>query len=125
MAEGRTRFGSLGFVVGVLVAIPATAFALSNLEPATVEFLGWQAEVPLWLVIGASVLAGVVIGAGLTLALGARRRRTKKKARKAREQQAHAEGAQAQAALTQEAGPGGPPGETSELPATPPTDRPR
>jgi uncharacterized integral membrane protein len=80
MAEGRRRVGSLWFVVGVLVAVPATIFALSNLESATVEFLGWQAETPLWAVIGISVLAGVLIGAALTAAIGARRRRGKRRA---------------------------------------------
>lgn len=79
-AEGRRRGGSLGFVIGIVVAVPATVFALSNLEHATVQFLGWQAEVPLWLVIAVSVLAGTVIGAGVTLALRARRRRERKKA---------------------------------------------
>ncbi len=81
--EGRRRGGSLGFAIGILVAVPATVFLLSNLEQATVEFLGWQAEVPLWLVIALSVLAGAVIGVGVTLALQARRRRDKRKAGKA------------------------------------------
>ena len=82
-SDGRHRGGSLGFVIGLFVAVPATVFALSNLEQATVEFLGWQAEVPLWLVIGASVLSGAVIGVGVTLALQTRRRRERKKAAKA------------------------------------------
>jgi uncharacterized integral membrane protein len=84
VVKGRKRSGSLGFVIGVVVAIPATLFALSNLEPATVEFLGWQAKVPLWAVIGLSVLAGVLIGSALTAAFGARRRREKKRRAQAR-----------------------------------------
>lgn len=79
MAEGRRRVGSLWFVVGVLVAVPATIFALSNLDTATIQFLGWQAETPLWAVISISVLAGVLIGSALTAALGARRRREKRR----------------------------------------------
>jgi|GEM_PF-5420807 uncharacterized integral membrane protein len=79
MAEGRRRVGSLWFVVGVLVAVPATIFALSNLDTATIQFLGWQAETPLWAVIIISVLAGVLIGSALTAALGARRRRGKQR----------------------------------------------
>jgi uncharacterized integral membrane protein len=83
MAEGRRRVGSLGFVVGALVAVPATVFAVSNLETTSVQFLGWQADVPLWIVIGVSVLAGFIIGAGVTAAVQARRRRTRKKRAKA------------------------------------------
>ncbi len=81
MAEGRRRVGSVWFVLGVALAIPATVFALSNVEPAEIEFLGWQAEVPLWIVIGASLLIGVVIGSALTAAVGARRRRARRKQR--------------------------------------------
>lgn len=75
MAEaGSRRGGSLGFVIGVAVAIPATVFALSNLESTTVEFLGWESEVPLWLVILLSFTAGAVVGIGVLLAVQARRR---------------------------------------------------
>ena len=90
-SDGRRRGGSLGFVIGLLVAVPATVFALSNLEQATVEVLGWQAEVPLWLVIGASVLSGAVIGVGVTLALQARRRRERKKSVKSQAGNRYAE----------------------------------
>lgn len=79
MAEGRRRVGSLWFVVGVVLAVPATIFALSNLDTATIGFLGWQAEIPLWAVIVISVLAGVLIGSALTAAVGARRRREKQR----------------------------------------------
>jgi uncharacterized integral membrane protein len=77
--EKRRRGGSLGFIIGIAVGIPATIFALSNLESADVEFLGWQAEVPLWAVIGLSLLAGIVIGMGVLLAVQARRRRERKR----------------------------------------------
>ncbi len=84
MAEPRQqrRGGTLGFVIGFGIAIPATIFALSNLESATVEFLGWQAEVPLWAVIGLSLLAGALIGVIVLLALQARRKHGKKKVAK-------------------------------------------
>jgi uncharacterized integral membrane protein len=83
VAEGRRRVGSVWFVIGVAIAIPATVFAVSNVEPAQIEFLGWQALVPLWIVIGASLLAGMLIGAALTAAAGARRRRARRKQRQA------------------------------------------
>jgi uncharacterized integral membrane protein len=111
VGQGRRRTGSLGFVVGVVVAIPATIFALSNLEPATVEFVGWQAEVPLWAVIGISVLAGVLIGSALTAAFGARRRREKKRKAQARVTAAAQDDEDAITAGTALDGPGGLPPE--------------
>lgn len=80
----QRRGGSLGFIVGFAIGIPATIFALSNLEGTTVEFLGWEAEVPLWLVIAISVLAGAIIGMGVLLEWQRRRRRGRR--RKAIEQ---------------------------------------
>lgn len=81
MAEkDRRRGASLGFVVGFGVGIPATVFALSNLEATRVEFLGWQAEVPLWAVMAISLVAGVVLGIAGLLAWQARRRRGRRKA---------------------------------------------
>ena len=78
----QRRGGSLGFIVGVGVGIPATVFALSNLEATTVEFLGWQAEVPLWTVIGLSIAAGALLGAAGLLTWQARRRHGRNKAAK-------------------------------------------
>jgi uncharacterized integral membrane protein len=78
--KGRRRGSSLGFVVGFGVGIPATIFALSNLEATSVEFLGWQAEVPLWAVMAISLLAGVLLGIAGLLTWQARRRRGRKKA---------------------------------------------
>jgi uncharacterized integral membrane protein len=83
VAGGRRRVGTLWFVVGIAVAIPATIFAVSNVEPTTIEFAGWQAEVPLYLVIGASLFAGIVIGAALASAIGVSRRRARRRQRKA------------------------------------------
>lgn len=84
MAETRPRRGgSLGFVVGFAIAIPATIFALSNLESAQVEFLGWTAEVPLWAVIGISFAAGALLGVVVLVTWQARRKRGRKKAAKA------------------------------------------
>lgn len=79
----KRRGGSLGFVLGSAVAIPATIFALSNLESTDVEFLGWQAQVPLWVVIALSLAAGAVIGVGLVLAWQARRRLGRRREAKA------------------------------------------
>jgi uncharacterized integral membrane protein len=86
----RRRGGTLGFVVGIIIAIPATIFALSNLESTNVEFLGWQAEVPLWAVMGVAFLAGALLGVIVLLAWQARRKRGKKKVAKqaAREKKA-------------------------------------
>jgi uncharacterized integral membrane protein len=83
VAGGRRRVGTLWFVLGIAVAIPATIFALSNVEPTTIEFAGWEAEVPLYLVIGASLFAGIVIGAALASAIGVTRRRARRRQRKA------------------------------------------
>jgi uncharacterized integral membrane protein len=88
--EGQHRTGgSLGFVVGFGIGIPATIFALSNLESVTVEFLGWQAETPLWAVITLSLLAGALLGVAVLLTWQARRRHGRKKQAKkrAREEQ--------------------------------------
>jgi uncharacterized integral membrane protein len=82
----RRRGGGIFFVVGILVGIPATIFALSNLESVTVEFLGWTARVPLWAVIALSLLAGALLGTTALLAWQARRKHGRKKAAK-REQQ--------------------------------------
>lgn len=76
----QRRGGSLGFVVGLVIGVPATIFALSNLEAVEVEFLGWQASTPLWVVIILSLLAGALIGCAVLLAWQARRRHTRKKA---------------------------------------------
>lgn len=84
MADGaKRRGGSLGFIIGFAVAIPATIFALSNLESTNVEFLGWQAQVPLWAVIALSLVAGAAIGVGLLLAWQARRRLGRRREAKA------------------------------------------
>jgi uncharacterized integral membrane protein len=83
MAETqRRRGGGLLFVVGLLIGIPATIFALSNLESTTVEFLGWAAEVPLWAVIMLSILIGALLGTVWLLTLQARRKRGRRKAAK-------------------------------------------
>ncbi len=90
----RRTGGSLGFVVGFGIGIPATIFALSNLESVTVEFLGWQAETPLWAVITLSLVAGALLGVAMLLTWQARRRHGRKKAAKQRareEQQAISE----------------------------------
>ena len=79
-AGQQRRGGSLGFVVGLALGIPATVFALSNLESVQVEFLGWTASTPLWVVIILSLLAGALIGWAVLLAWQARRRHTRKKA---------------------------------------------
>jgi uncharacterized integral membrane protein len=76
----QRRGGSLGFIVGLALGVPATIFALSNLESVEVEFLGWTASTPLWVVIILSLLAGVLIGCAVLLAWQARRRHTRKKA---------------------------------------------
>ena len=78
--EQKRRGGSLGFAVGLTLGVPATIFALSNLESVQVEFLGWTASTPLWVVIILSLLAGALIGCAVLLAWQARRRRTRKKA---------------------------------------------
>lgn len=82
MSESKAsrRGGSLGFVVGLVIGIPATMFALSNLESVDVEFLGWEASVPLWIVIIVALIAGALVGCAVLLAAQARRRRGKKKA---------------------------------------------
>lgn len=76
----QRRGGSLGFVIGLGLGVPATIFALSNLESVQVEFLGWTASTPLWVVIILSLLAGALIGCAVLLAWQARRRHTRKKA---------------------------------------------
>lgn len=90
MADTQRRGGTFGFLVGFGIAIPATIFALSNLESATVEFLGWQAEVPLWAVIALSFLAGALLGVIVLLAWQARRSRGKKKVAKRAEREKQA-----------------------------------
>jgi uncharacterized integral membrane protein len=79
-AGQQRRGGSLGFVIGLGLGVPATIFALSNLESVQVEFLGWTASTPLWVVIILSLLAGALIGCAVLLAWQARRRHTRKKA---------------------------------------------
>lgn len=97
----QRRGGSLGFVVGFGVGIPATVFALSNLEATTVEFLGWQAEVALWAVIALSIAAGALLGTAGLLTWQARRRHGRKKAAQqaSRAQQETAHDAEASTAI--------------------------
>jgi uncharacterized integral membrane protein len=83
MAEVKQRRGgTLGFIVGFGIGIPATVFALSNLEATNVEFLGWAAQVPLWAVIALSLVAGVLLGVTMLLGWQARRKHGRKKAAK-------------------------------------------
>lgn len=107
------RGGTLGFVVGFGIAIPATIFALSNLESATVEFLGWQAQVPLWAVIGLSLLAGALIGVIVLLAWQARRKHGQKKMAKQAQREKQAAEKDAPPALAD-----ADPGDTPALEAT-------
>lgn len=86
--SSRRAGGSLGFVVGFGIGIPATIFALSNLESVTVEFLGWEAETPLWAVITLSLLAGILLGLAILLTWQARRRRGRKKQARQRAREA-------------------------------------
>lgn len=60
---GKSRgFGSyVAFAGGILIAVLAMLFVLSNGQPVTVAFLGWDAQVPLWLVILASLLLGALL----------------------------------------------------------------
>jgi uncharacterized integral membrane protein len=84
----RRRGGGLLFVVGILVGIPVTIFAVSNLESATVEFLGWTAQVPLWAVIALSLLAGALLGIAALLTWQARRKHGRKQAARRKKQAA-------------------------------------
>ena len=50
-----------------MVGASAAVFALQNVDPVVIRFLGWRIEgAPLALVIMVSVLAGIVLTAGFT-----------------------------------------------------------
>ncbi len=53
------RFFTLLLVAAI--AVVATIFVISNLESVPVSFLGYEATLPLWLMILGSLLTGVLL----------------------------------------------------------------
>ena len=62
-AERRVRAGqTVRVIIRLVVAAAVVVFALVNTEKVDVNWVFDDARVPLWVVIGASALAGAVIG---------------------------------------------------------------
>lgn len=62
-AERRVRAGqTVRVIIWLVVAAAVVIFALVNTERVDVDWVFDDARVPLWVVIGASALAGAVIG---------------------------------------------------------------
>ena len=60
-AEGGRGVPSLKLVALLLVVIALAIFVFQNDHDAQIEFLGWDVEWPVALVIGISVVAGVIL----------------------------------------------------------------
>jgi uncharacterized integral membrane protein len=60
---GRTRIGGawIGLILGAVVLVFLLIFILQNLDPARVQFLGFQAELPLGIWMLFSAIAGVLL----------------------------------------------------------------
>ncbi|WP_018334719.1 LapA family protein [Actinomycetospora chiangmaiensis] len=60
---GRTRIGGawVGLILGAVVLVFLLIFILQNLDPARVQFLGFQAELPLGIWMLFSAIAGVLL----------------------------------------------------------------
>ncbi|MEJ2867852.1 lipopolysaccharide assembly protein LapA domain-containing protein [Actinomycetospora sp. OC33-EN08] len=60
---GRTRIGGawIGLILGAVVLVFLLIFILQNLDPARVQFLGLQAELPLGIWMLFSAIAGVLL----------------------------------------------------------------
>lgn len=57
----KTRPAVVKTLVAAMLAVLFFGFLLINSEDVTVEFLWWETSLPLWLVLVASALAGIVI----------------------------------------------------------------
>lgn len=60
---GRTKIGGawIGLILGAVVLVFLLIFILQNLDPARVQFLGFQAELPLGIWMLFSAIAGVLL----------------------------------------------------------------
>ena len=60
---GRTKIGGawIGLILGAVVLVFLLIFILQNLDPARVQFLGLQAELPLGIWMLFSAVAGVLL----------------------------------------------------------------
>ena len=57
----KTRPAVVKTLFAAMLAVLFFGFLLTNSEDANIEFLWWQVELPLWLVLVMSALAGIVI----------------------------------------------------------------
>lgn len=55
------------FITGLVIGAVTIIFALQNIVPVTVNFLGWTIEGSLALVLAIAALAGATVGAFLTI----------------------------------------------------------
>jgi len=59
---------TIAYILLVLVGAACAVFALQNMDPVVIRFLGWRMEgMPLALVILLSVLGGLVFASGVGL----------------------------------------------------------
>ena len=58
---------AIGTVVGTVVGL---MFVLSNRHTATIEFLWWQQDLPVWVALLFAIALGVLVGGGLAYRRG-------------------------------------------------------
>jgi uncharacterized integral membrane protein len=84
--RSKSRAGLAGFVVGALVTVAIALLVLQNRSEVQFEWLVFDFDTPLWLMLGLSFVAGILAG---PLLLGAwRHRRNVRERRKAVAEQA-------------------------------------
>ncbi|MFI5593153.1 lipopolysaccharide assembly LapA domain-containing protein [Amycolatopsis sp. NPDC051758] len=81
LSASPTRSYRLGVAVGALLAVSVALLIVQNGQSAGLSWLGWQFQVPLWLILLLAVAAGAVLmAAGVLLGMRARSRRDRRSA---------------------------------------------
>jgi uncharacterized integral membrane protein len=80
-AGTRSHVGILAFVAGVVVAASAAVLVVQNTSSAAIEWFWFDLQLPLWLVLAASFLAGLIVAPLLHVATKQVRHRREEKLR--------------------------------------------
>jgi uncharacterized integral membrane protein len=65
----------LGFILGVVIAVPVIILIFQNPQEVSITFLSWEIEARLLIVVAITFAAGLAIGVLFAAAFGRRRRR--------------------------------------------------
>ena len=75
LEERRSPFGS-GFIVGAIVAAGAALLFVQNSHSSDFEWLWFNFDAPMWLLLGLTLIAGMVVGDAGRILLSRSRYRT-------------------------------------------------